>query len=347
MSAFKLMWKMLLIIGIAILSSGNAAYAVSNMKCLGASMLEFFLPGVGYVYLDQYDKAVLLGGGRWTTLFFYQEAVRSEEYQGDNDKIYQRTSSGESETGEEELRVFLNKETWQAEYNMSLNTNLLLISLGDMYMNRCQPNFETYKYMFSPIRIDHFFDNWMFWFPMALLAAFPEEFAETSGVEYFLERGLSSSDIFRDSGVRYYTVGVGEEMISRGTIQNFFFEKMKNSWGWNPQFSRHASVLAAAAVFAAGHSGEGHSTDASGAFFMGIYLGYTYHPSLEEFDLMTAIALHSWWDMMIMYIILKNAEFYENQEDVYKESNSDSNASSKTKLLSSTRFPLFNISFSF
>ncbi|MBU3915030.1 CPBP family intramembrane metalloprotease [bacterium] len=289
---------------------------MSKWACFGLGAAEYAVPGLGYAISGQWDKAIVIGGLRWASSSMYYNATESEYYQEDVDDIYEVTDSDDSQSGKTETIVRLTKETWTAQYYGNLYGNLLMITWGDLYQNGCQPNTETYSLMLSPFRIDHFYSKWQFWLPILVVAGNYSYFSEISKVDYFLDRGLTESDLKRDSFSEYYMVGVGEEMFFRGTVQHFFFELIKEKWGISPSFSRHLSVLSASAVFAAAHTGAGFTADPASAFLFGIYEGYVYHPSLDEFDLTTAIAIHAWWDIIISYAILNHADFHTVDADI-------------------------------
>lgn len=317
-------------------------FAETNWSCFGAGIGEAFVPGLGYALNSQFDKAIVLGGSRWYFSGKQYRASEEEDYEDDPDKIYESEDAEDSESGKDETQIYLNRSTWDANYYGSLNFNLLLTTWGDLYQNDCKPNTQTYSYMLSPFRIDHFYDNWMFWLPILVAAGSYQTFADNNKVDYYLEKGLTEQDLKRDSFSQYYAVGIGEEMFFRGTVQHYFFETFKQDFSFSPESSRHLSIASASIVFAAAHSGAGFTANPAQAFLFGLYEGYVYHPSVEEFDLMTAIAIHAWWDLLIAYAILNNAEYHEDQEDVYDEE-SRANAS----LNSRTRYPLLTIAFMF
>lgn len=297
----------------------GSASAMNRLGCLGLGAAEIWVPGLGYGISRQWDKAAIIGGSRWVFSSLAYPSYDSEHYQDDPDDIYETVDAEDSESGKTETHITLNKETWDANYYSSLNFNLLLVTWGDLYQHSCEPNTETYDLMLSPFRFNHFYKKWEFWVPIGLLlanyayqAGTPKSESDTR-VKYYLRRGLTESDIKRDSFPKYYMVGVGEEMFFRGTLQHYFFETMKDRWAMSPSASRHLSILGASAVFAAAHDGTGFTANARWAFLFGIYEGYVYHPSLESFDLTTAIAIHAWWDILVTYTILNNAEFTESQ----------------------------------
>ena len=317
-------------------------FAISSWGCFGMGVAEAFVPGLGYTLTLQIDKALILGGSRWYTRQKYLKAADSEDYVYDPDEIYETTDADESESDKTETSVYLNKSTWEGNYYGSLYGNLLYTTWGDLYQNGCQSNTETYALIFSPFRIDHYYDNWKFWLPIAIMAVNYKYFSDYNKVDYYLERGLTERDIRRDSFSKYYMIGVGEEMFYRGTIQHYLFETMRDSWGMSAGSSRHFSIMAASVIFALAHTGTGFTANPAQAFFFGMYEGYVYHPSLEEFDLTTAIAVHAWWDILIVYTILNNADFHEDQEDVYANSSKSKTSGGITR---STVFPLIQVAF--
>ncbi|MBU2512508.1 CPBP family intramembrane metalloprotease [bacterium] len=291
-----------------------STHAISKLGCFGAAAAEYAVPGLGYAITRQWDKAIVFGGTRWVALSHYYESSQSEYYQEEADDIYEEIDADDSESGNPVTRVSLTKETWNAQYWGNLYGNVLFMSWGDFYENGCQSNTETYSYLLSPFRIDHFYKKWQFWLPVVLVMGNYAYNDDETEVEYYLYRGLKESDLRRDSFSEYYMVGVGEEMFFRGVVQHFFFDLLKDNWQLSPGASRHLSILGASTVFALAHSGAGFTASPATAFLFGLYEGYVYHPSLDEFDLMTAIAIHAWWDILVTYTILNSAKFHEEEE---------------------------------
>jgi len=298
------------------------ASAINKWGCLGLGAAELWVPGLGYAISRQWDKALILGGTRWVTSTLAYDAYQSPYYQENSDDIYQTIEKEDSASGKTETNIYLTRETWNADLYGSLNFNLLLTTWGDLYQHQCQPNTETYDLMLSPFRWRHFYRQWEFWLPISLLLAnylyFYDYAAEQSEsqVTYYLRRGLTENDLRRDSFPKYYMVGVGEEMFFRGTVQHFFFEVLRDDLGYSAALSRHLSIAGASVVFAAAHDGSGFTANAFTAFLFGLYEGYVYHSSLDEFDLTTAIAVHAWWDILVTYAILNHAEFDEEQANL-------------------------------
>ena len=67
MKLFKklLLGLLLLLMGFLIPAS---AWGVSSLGCLGATVAEYLIPGLGYGVLGQYNKMLVLGGSRWIQL---------------------------------------------------------------------------------------------------------------------------------------------------------------------------------------------------------------------------------------------------------------------------------------
>jgi len=45
-----------------------SAWGVSGFGCIGATVAEYLIPGLGYGILGHYDKMLVLGGSRWIVL---------------------------------------------------------------------------------------------------------------------------------------------------------------------------------------------------------------------------------------------------------------------------------------
>jgi hypothetical protein len=305
-----------LLTGRCVLPLKSELQAISRGGCFGAAAAEYLVPGLGYAITKQWDKSAVFGSVRWYSYFKANDAYDSEYYQEDPDDIYHTTDAEDSESGKTETTVTLTKETWEAQFYSNIWWNMLLVTWGDLYQFNCQENKETYSLMLAPFRLDHFYYKWQFWLPVVVALANYYTFDDDSIVEYHLERGLTKDDLNRDTFSQYYLVGVGEEMFFRGVVQHYFFESFRDHWNFSPGASRHLSILGASAVFAVAHSGSGFTATPAVAFLFGLYEGYVYHPSLEEFDLITAIAIHSWWDLIVSYAILNHAEFTESSAKI-------------------------------
>lgn len=283
---------------------------------MSSGLLEMFVPGLGYAISGQWDKAAIIGGGKWIASNHLYNSYNSKDIQLNTDEIYQFTDTDQSKSGLAETKVYLNKETWKAQFYSNVYSNLLLTTWGDMYQHGCKSNIETYGYMLAPLRVDHFYDKWSFWIPIAFAGYLYNELPKYSKIEYHLGNGLKRDELKRESFMMYYGVGLGEEMFFRGTVQDAIFYLYKDSFGFSGEFSRHLSVFSASAVFGAAHNGSGFTANPATAFVFGLYLGYVYHPSLAEFDLTTAIAIHSWWDIIVSFAVLNNAEYFEGDQAV-------------------------------
>ncbi len=289
---------------------------MDRLPCAGAALAETFLPGAGFALSGSWDKALILGGARWATINQYSQAIKEAGYQEKADQIYVIRDYTETASQKNELEIYYNLPTWNANYYGSLAGDLWLISLSDLYANSCEQNNETYGYLAAPLQIGHFYDNWMFYPPILLALYSYQTFDQNSTANYYLGMGLSEGRLKQDAFSQYYLVGVGEEMFFRGVVQNWFFGLYGENFGLSKELSRHLAVWSGAAVFGAAHNGQGLSAAPGGAFFMGAYLGYSYQPSLDEFDLTTAIAIHAWWNILVTYAVLNHATFTETEKEV-------------------------------
>jgi len=243
------------------------------------------------------------------------EALKSEHYQDDPDDIYKTTEADESESGKTETDVYLNRQTWDAIYYGALLQNLTFMSIWDMYEHDCEPNVDTYAKTLAPFHFSHFYDKWYFWLPMTVLAYNYNTYSNDNKTTFHLGNGLTEGRLREDGTRMFYLVGVGEEMIFRGTIQKSMYEYFKET-GMSPGASRYSAIFLGAVIFGAAHSGSGFSANPLQAFAAGAFLGWVYQPEDEEFDLITAIAIHSWWDLIIFYTILNHSEVQESEEPV-------------------------------
>lgn len=334
-------WNLTLSLGLFFLFGIQNLYAVGGggWRCFGAGVAELFVPGLGYVMTSQYDKSLLLGGGRWIAANKMAEAKDSEGYQEDTDDIYVNVDKEDSDSNKNETYVYMNRETWTYRYHSSLYSNLLFTTWGDMYQHGCTPNTDTYAYIAAPLNFAHFYDNWMFWLPTLFLIGNYHTIDKYIKVEYYLGRGLTENQVKRDSFSQYYMVGVGEEMLFRGTIQHSLYNTLKDDFNLSRGTSRHLSIFMASAIFAAAHNGSGFTANSSTAFLFGLYEGYAYNPSVDEFDLTTAIAIHAWWDILVTYAILNHADFFERDNDISDEQ--------KERKRTSPDVPLLSIAFRF
>ncbi|NQU64036.1 MAG: hypothetical protein HQ517_07105, partial [SAR324 cluster bacterium] len=155
----------------------------TQASCFWWGVGEYFVPGLGYVGTGQWDKVAVMGTLRWGSYIQYNNAryvtadggdgtsvVRdSEYYQDDPDKIYVITNAEDSASGKQETDIYLNEETWKANYFLGLYSNLGMMSAWDLYQN-CEPNKELYSMSLAPFKISHFYDKWYFWVPMGFLA---------------------------------------------------------------------------------------------------------------------------------------------------------------------------------
>ena len=58
-----------------------SAWGISSYGCLGATVAEYLIPGLGYGVLGYYDKMLVLGGSRWIALNNYFKYSSSSDYE--------------------------------------------------------------------------------------------------------------------------------------------------------------------------------------------------------------------------------------------------------------------------
>ena len=307
---------LLIVFGFAFFVQPTPGLAMSTGACWGTVALETFIPGLGYGVSSQYGKGVLFGGGRWITSRKYYQAIERDDYQENSNEIYVTTEATKSPSGKTETDIYLNNSTYQAQFYGTIESDLWLVSLGDLYRSRCEPDNETYDLALAPLRFDHFYTNWRFWLPIGALAVSAATYGDTSVTRYHLGTGLTESRIKRDTWQQFYMVGFGEEMFFRGVVQQSFYNNLNQELGFGPRASQHLSVWGSAAVFGLAHNGQGFSANSAYALAMGAYLGYAYMPEPGTQDLMTVIAIHAWWDIGVMYTILNNSSFTRTDSKV-------------------------------
>jgi len=316
----KLKFFIFFIIGFASTSSLNAENLGLNAKplgfgdwrCGGISIAESFVPGLGYLINEDFDKAIVFGSLKWGALINYTQATQNENYQEDYNDTIEHKSSDESESGKEELNFYYNKSTYDASLYGTIYQNLMSLTIYDHYAHACQKNTDTYWRLSDPLNIPHYWDKWYFWlvFGMAMIPL-----DDDVNYNYYLGDGLTEEYMRSNALPQYYIVGIGEETFFRGVLQSFFQELYKG-WSYSEKASWHLGVFTASAVFGMAHAGIGIQATALQAFVMGLYFGYVYQPNPNTYDIITASAIHSWWDIIITYKILNKAEFRESDSPI-------------------------------
>jgi len=292
---FPLLKQSLLAFGSFLVFCGQSN-AAGSLGCLGAGVTEYFVPGLGFALVGEYDDAVLLGGSR--------RILRNQIWQisGGTYSSLPETEmirASDSQSGKDEYIYTWDQKSQKAATLSRIESGLQNASIYQFYQSRCaDQDTDTYHLLNSAIRFDHFYDNWMFWAPVAYEVMNAQGFFGTSDSikELHLGDGLTRNEALLGSFTNNIFVGAGEEMAFRGALQHYFFDSFQEM-GFSPQASRHSSILTAAIIF-----GSVHPTGQKGsATLAGIYNGYTYHPSIHEFDLTTAIAVHSWSNFLNFY----------------------------------------------
>ncbi len=283
-----------------------SAWGVSSLGCLGATVAEYLLPGLGYGVLGQYDKMLVLGGSRWLTLNKYLKYSKSSDYEKYYNKIYKKTELTDDNIQHD---FFYSRETYYANANLSIYGNLTFTTIYDLYESGCEENTETYGLMLAPFQIWEYADEWTFWVPTVWASTVS---LKSDLLTYHLDNDLTENELISTSFLQYQLVGVGEEMLFRGVIQQSLFNLY--SMGFSKGISRWGSIITASAIFGAVHSGAGFTASPGVAFFAGLYLGTVYHPAEGDFDLTQSIAIHSWWDTILEHRRLKSAKYVERKQ---------------------------------
>jgi membrane protease YdiL (CAAX protease family) len=294
-----------LLVGLAVLlaTTGTAQAERTGLACIGAMLGEYLLPGVGYALLGEYDKAVIFGGLRWAALSKYASFARSPNYLKDPKDIYKTEQITVDGKELQKMDIYLSRETFYGKAYASMYGNLTFATIYDLY-DGCGSKSETYKLMAAPFRIDHFWAEPTFWAPVVYAGVVP---LGSDNVTYHVDTNLSRQAMINLSFVQYQLVGIGEEMLFRGVIQRSLYNGF--SGFLSKKAARWTSLVTASAIFGAAHSGQGFSANSGVAFGAGMYLGWVYNPEVGQFDLIEPIAIHAWWDTILVNRRLRESQF--------------------------------------
>jgi len=309
----------------------NTTWGVSSLSCLGATVAEYLIPGLGYGVLGQFDKMLILGGARWMAINKYMAYVSDSDFEQNYENIYKKTNLEDEKTQHD---FFYSKETFYANAYLSIYGDLTFVTFYDLYDKGCEYNPDTYGLMLSPFKIWEYGDEFTFWVPTIWASSVP---LDSDLITYHVDSDLSRKEMINTSFLQYQLVGVGEEMLFRGVIQQSLF-KLLTVGGVSKSFSRWGSIITASAVFGAAHAGRGFSATPGIAFAAGLYLGWVYHPVDGDFDLTQPIAIHSWWDTILEHRRLSGAKYVERKDG--------ENAQNYT-LLSHRTYPLLGFNYTF
>ena len=294
--------------GLAILvGTAGITHARSGLACFGAAVGEYLLPGVGYALLGEYDKAVIFGGLRWATRSKYASYARSPNYLRDPRDIYKTEKITVAGKERQKVDIYLSRETFYGKAYASMYSNLTFVTIYDLY-DGCGAKSDTYGLMLSPFRLDHFWAEATFWAPTVYAGVVP---LGSDNVTYHVDSDLSRQEMINLSLVQYQLVGIGEELLFRGVIQRSLYNGFSGFLSKNA--ARWTSLVSASAVFGAAHSGQGFSANSGVAFAAGLYLGYVYNPEVDQFDLIEPIAIHAWWDTLLVNRRLRESKFVERK----------------------------------
>ncbi|OGH01461.1 MAG: hypothetical protein A2426_08755 [Candidatus Lambdaproteobacteria bacterium RIFOXYC1_FULL_56_13] len=273
------------------------------------------MPGTGYVGSGQYGKALVIGGSRWALTKQIADLRHSGDLIPMNER-FEIIPAEESTSGKIELIRRWNRQTWDEYMAFTWQLNLGFFSFWDLNAHDCKPNPETWQAALAPLRIDQFGGNWMFWLGIGATYAFLQSGAVQRQVvirdEYY--GGFTPEKQRRQTPLMFYPVGIGEEAMFRGSLQKSIFESLSNS-GWGSESARHTAIWSAAALFGALHYSSAPTANPAGAFLLGAYQGYVYQPSIGKTDLVSAMALHTWFDILYNLTLL---QISEDQEEARK-----------------------------
>jgi len=228
-----------------------SALGVSSLGCLGATVAEYLIPGLGYGVLGHYDKMLVLGGSRWMAINKYLTYSSSADYEKYYNKIYKETELTDDENQHD---YFYSRETYFANAYLSMYGNLTFATFYDLYETGCEKNTETFGMMLAPFQVWEFADELTFWGPTIWASTVS---LDTNLLTYHVDSDLSKTEMINTSFLQYQLVGVGEEMLFRGVIQQSLFKLY--STGLSKGLSRWGSILTASAIFGAAHNGAGFS----------------------------------------------------------------------------------------
>ena len=81
-----------------------SAWGVSSLGCIGATVAEYLLPGLGYGLLGHYDKLFVFGGARWVTLNKYLQYSTDDDYEENFNNIYSKRELEDDKTPNCQIR---------------------------------------------------------------------------------------------------------------------------------------------------------------------------------------------------------------------------------------------------
>ena len=194
-----------------------SAWGVSSFGCIGATVAEYLIPGLGYGILGHYDKMLVLGGSRWIVLNGYWKNSNSSDYEQYFTNIYKETELADDKKQHD---FFYSRETYYANVYLSMYGNLTFATFYDLYETGCEKNSSTFGLMLSPFQLWKYADELTFWVPTIWASTVS---LDSDLVIYHVDNDLSKNEIINTSFLQYQLVGVGEEMLFRGVIQKSLF----------------------------------------------------------------------------------------------------------------------------
>ncbi len=245
--------------------------------------------------------------------------------------------------------TYYNKQGWEGLAWQRLSLNLLLISIAEVKRNPKSDNSEIYKFALAPLRIDHWGTNWRFWIPVAwgIIGA-----ATSSSQDYdiYTGGGLTKGELYGLELPNTYMSGIAEELFFRGTVQRGIYETLDGMNNWGNRTNYFTSLVSGATVFGLSHNGLQGSANPLTAFIMGLYFGYMAYPSpsnpLQE-DLITSMAAHSWYDMIVTIGQYAHSKIHVNDKAIAcrEVTNHQVQCREKGDIDGKTVYPLLKVGF--
>ncbi len=174
-----------------------SAWGVSAFGCLGATVAEYLIPGLGYGFLGHYDKLLVLGGSRWVVLNKYLQYSTNKDYEKNFSKIYRKRELTDDKNQHD---FFYSRETFYANAYVSMYGNLTFATFYDLYETGCEDNPETFGLMLAPFQIWEYYDEWTFWVPTVWASSVS---LKSDLVTYHVDKDLSKNEMINTSFLQY------------------------------------------------------------------------------------------------------------------------------------------------
>ena len=269
-------------------------------ECATIIAADLFVPGTGRLINKDYAKLSL------DALRLYSGFNLNQRYTG---PVY-RTF----------LYEYQSPDLSRRNLYSNLRNGLGIFNVWDFYESRCAKNPKSAKIFLAPFQFKHFYNNPLFlittlpvlsfvlltlFYPQWISSDFVSNIHEIFGNNVILERDVltEGTNVYlheaSDTLGRTLAYGIGEELLYRGIIQKeLYYLFQKPIFGFSPEKSRYAAILLASLSFGAAHLNTNGFAFAAFAGFAGIFFGLAYQPRVGEFDLITPVAMHSWYHLL-------------------------------------------------